>query len=493
MRKIFIGTILTVALAAGLSACAAPAQSAAQQTPTAIPAVTADGTVIAEGKVVPADSVNLSFERTGTVAEILVAEGDTVQVGQPIARLDTRDLSLQVEQAQVSLDQAKADYAKLLEAATPEQVAAAQAEIARAQGSLQSTQASVTQSDITAARAQLESAKAALAQLVAGAKSTDIQSAQAAVDQARAGLESQRSALSQTKLNAELAVTKAANALRNAQDEYSRTYWDNRELEKLPGNLPQARQDAEAAARRAVENGEKDLAQAQMAIEQARQAEAAGVQSASAQLRDAEARMAKLLAPADADRLAAARADVATAQAHLAQLTGAERQGNVTSAQASVSAAEAHLAEIQAKPTDATLAAAAARVKGAEVSLEQARLAVEKTTLSAPIAGTIVEINLKVGEIPATTTTAVVLADLSNWKIETADLTELSVVRIHKGDAATITFDAIPGFEIPGKVTEIMLLGKNRQGDIVYTVVIKPTSWDERLRWNMTASVTIGS
>jgi HlyD family secretion protein len=203
--------------------------------------------------------------------------------------------------------------------------------------------------------------------------------------------------------------------------------------------------------------------------------------------------MAKLLAPADADRRAAAQADVAAAQARLAQLTGAERQGNVVAAQASVSAAEAHLAEIQAKPTDATLAAASARVKGAEVNLKQARLAVEKTTLSAPIAGTIVEINLKVGEIPATTSAAVVLADLSSWEIETDDLTELSVVRIREGDAATITFDALPGFEIPGTVAEITSLGKNRQGDIVYTVTIKPSSWDERLRWNMTASAQINS
>jgi|GEM_PF-6756195 len=29
-------------------------------------------------------------------------------------------------------------------------------------------------------------------------------------------------------------------------------------------------------------------------------------------------------------------------------------------------------------------------------------------------------------------------------------------------------------------------------GDVIYTVVIKPGSWDPRLRWNMTATVTIG-
>jgi HlyD family secretion protein len=81
---------------------------------------------------------------------------------------------------------------------------------------------------------------------------------------------------------------------------------------------------------------------------------------------------------------------------------------------------------------------------------------------------------------------------MSAWQIETEDLTELSVVQIREGDPARITFDALPDFELPGVVERIKPLGKNRQGDIVYTIVVKPTTWDERLRWNMTASVQIG-
>lgn len=490
MRKILIGSVLSVALA-GLVACSAPAPAADTQ-PTALPVVQADSGVIAEAKVVPAQSVNLNFETPGTVAELLVAEGDTVTAGQSLARLDTRDLTLGVQQAQVNMEQAQADYDKLLEGATPEQVAAAQAEIARAQGGLQATQGGVTQADVQAARAELESARAALAQLEAGAKSTDITSAQANVEQARIGLQQQRDALSQGKSSAEIALQTAANTLRNAQDEYSRIYWDNRELEKLPGDLPQARRDQEAAAERAVQNAEQGVAQAQLALEQAQQAEVTGIQAAETRVRDAEAQLEKLLSPADRDRIAAARAQVAAAQARLARLTGAERQGNVAAAAASVESAEARLNELNAKPTEATLASALARVKGAEVALKQAQLALEKATLSAPIAGTVAELNLKVGEVPGNTEPVIVLADLSSWQIETEDLTELSIVRVREGDQVTVTFDALPGFELPGTVDQIKPMGKNRQGDIVYTVVVKPNSWDERLRWNMTASVNIG-
>jgi HlyD family secretion protein len=40
-------------------------------------------------------------------------------------------------------------------------------------------------------------------------------------------------------------------------------------------------------------------------------------------------------------------------------------------------------------------------------------------------------------------------------------------------------------------VKRIMPLGSSVGRDTVYTVVIAPDSWDDRLRWNMTASVRI--
>ena len=491
MRKLAYIMIASIVLVA-LTACA-QAAPASQVAPTTLPAVQAASGVIAEAKVVPANSVNLAFESPGVVAEILVAEGDAVAANAPLARLDTRNLSLSVEQAQVSVEQAKADYDKLLEGATPEQIASAQAEIQRAQGSLQATQGGVTGADVRAARAELESARAALAQLAVGAKSTEIQSSQANLDQARINLQQQRDALAQAKLNAESAVETAANALRNAQDEFSRIHWDNVEREQLPGDLPQELIDREAAAKRAVEDREQGMGQAQLALEQARQAEATGIQAAEARVRDAEAQHEKLLSPRDADQIAQARAQVASAEAKLARLTGGERAGNVAAASAGVASADAKLNELNTKPSDATLAGAAARVRGAEVALKQAQLAVEKATLNAPIAGTVAELNLKVGEVPGSAAAVIVLADLSSWQIETEDLTELNIVKVREGDQVTVTFDALPGFELPGTVSEIKPLGKNRQGDIVYTVVVEPNSWDERLRWNMTASVIIGA
>lgn len=83
------------------------------------------------------------------------------------------------------------------------------------------------------------------------------------------------------------------------------------------------------------------------------------------------------------------------------------------------------------------------------------------------------------------------LADVARWKIETSNLNERNVVRFRIGSPAQITIDAIPDIILTGNVTTIQPRGIDQYGDITYTVTIAPNSWDERLRWNMSASVTI--
>ena len=70
------------------------------------------------------------------------------------------------------------------------------------------------------------------------------------------------------------------------------------------------------------------------------------------------------------------------------------------------------------------------------------------------------------------------------------DVSELNIVGIKIGQAVKVTFDAIPGLDLSGKVLRIQSLGVNKQGDITYKVVVQLDQQDERLKWNMTALVT---
>ncbi len=480
--------IIILAVIAALTGCAAAPAAQQPAEPTAAP-VAAEAGVVADGTVLPAAEVTLRFERAGAVAEILVEEGATVAAGQPLARLDARQLELRVAEARTGLERATARYNQAAEGASPEAVAVAEAELAQALAALEQARAGVTAADLAAAEAQLAEARAALAAVLDGPKSTAVTQAQSAVDQAGAGLRQEADALSAAKTRAQLGLEQAANELRERQQAYQRIYWDNQDLARLPGDLPEERSDLEATALRAVEDAESRLRQAQVAFEQAQQAEAEGVASAEAGLRDAQARLEQLLAAPDADRVAAARARVAAAEANLAQLRGPARATQLEAAAAGVSRAEAALARAAAEPRAVDLAVAQVEVEAAQVALDQAELELAQATLVAPFGGTVARIDLEPGALAGPDTPALVVADLSSWRVETADLTELEVVRLREGDPVTVRFDALPELELPGVVRQVKPIGADRQGDIVYTVVVSLEQSDPRLRWNMTAVV----
>jgi HlyD family secretion protein len=146
---------------------------------------------------------------------------------------------------------------------------------------------------------------------------------------------------------------------------------------------------------------------------------------------------------------------------------------------------------LEAGARDEEIASAAASVAEAEAALQQAQASLDDTVLRAPVAGTLAALHVKTGEQVASGHPVAELADLSEWQIETDDLTELDVINVAEGDRVVMTFDAIPGLELGGSVVRIKPIGEEKLGDITYTVIVQPDEQDPRLRWNMTAVVTI--
>lgn len=66
--------------------------------------------VEASGSVVPISTVNISPKTTGRLAALYVDQGDTVTLGEIIARMDSADLEAQLAQMQAELIQAEAEY-----------------------------------------------------------------------------------------------------------------------------------------------------------------------------------------------------------------------------------------------------------------------------------------------------------------------------------------------------------------------------------------------
>lgn len=163
----------------------------------------------------------------------------------------------------------------------------------------------------------------------------------------------------------------------------------------------------------------------------------------------------------------------------------------VQQALAAIENAKMQLARLQ--PTAEDIAAAQANVTAAQAARDVAAEQIKNARLVAPFAGTIVTLDVRAGEFASPGTPVIRLADTANWQVETTDLTELNIVNVSEGTPVTLTFDAIPGLELAGKVARVRSFGENKQGDIVYTVYVTPDQQDPRLRWNMTAKVVIGN
>lgn len=149
----------------------------------------------------------------------------------------------------------------------------------------------------------------------------------------------------------------------------------------------------------------------------------------------------------------------------------------------------------QARTTFDRNRAALAQVEADLITQESKKTEAEglmdKTELRAPMEGTVAFLDVKVGEHALLGTVLVRIADESAWVIRSDDLTELAIARVRVGNQVALTFDGIPGLEIPGKVTMIRPYGEKKRGDITYTVTITPERWDDRLRWMMTAQIAI--
>jgi multidrug efflux pump subunit AcrA (membrane-fusion protein) len=117
------------------------------------------------------------------------------------------------------------------------------------------------------------------------------------------------------------------------------------------------------------------------------------------------------------------------------------------------------------------------------------RAALANAEVRAPFAGTITNLELKVGEFSAAGTPVVTLADLSNWVVKTTDLTEIDVVNIKEGELVKLTLDAMPDVELDGRVLTIAQGYAEKQGDIVYEVTILLAGSNPGMRWGMTAQV----
>jgi len=398
--------------------------------------------VSAEGFVVPAQKAELSFQVGGQVVEIPVVEGDSVDEGQVLIRLDSTDQQKAVEQAEAGVTQAEAA-------------------LSSAQAALGQVTAGATDEAITQAEAAVQTAKAQLAQVKAGPTDEAIAQAEAAQRRVEAQLEQVLAGARPEDLEAAAADTLAAQAsVRQTQSAYDEIAWAGD-----VGEAPQA-----------------------VALEQATLAYEA-----------VKAQYERLLNGATIEEVAIAQAGVEESKAALEAVKAGPTSEAIAIAEAGVAEAEAALATVRAGATDEEIAIAEAGVNEAEAGLISANAALaiaqkalEDYELKTPFGGSVARVSTEEGESVSPGVPVVSLSDSSTWYVETDDLTEIDIVQVAVGQPVSVTIDAIPNQEFSGVVTDVAPRSEIKRGDVTYTVTIMLTdAEDAPLRWGLTVFVDI--
>jgi len=166
-------------------------------------------------------------------------------------------------------------------------------------------------------------------------------------------------------------------------------------------------------------------------------------------------------------------------------------QANVAAANAQRDIAQAQLERLKAGATEAQINAAQASVAQAKAGMQAAQATWNEATLIAPFDGTIAQIDTEAGQVVGPGSPIVSMADFKAWVIETDDLSEVDVINVQPDQAVTITFDALPGVKLNGRVLAITPKAQTKRGDVTYTVKIAIDEPDPKLRWGMTGQVEI--
>ncbi len=443
-----LSAALCVALT--VSACSGAATPAPTQDAAAVP-IADVGAVVAEGRLEPDRTALLAFQQGGQVAEIAVVEGESVKAGDVLAQLSNGEaLAAQVAQAKQAVLDAQNSVKTLNEnvditrAQIENEIANAEKELDKAQRRLKN----ISSPDIAYYQDQLKKAQDAYQTAVENVEITDIGEAGKALQVAKDNLQTWTNILNDV----------------------------NTELQKYPGaDMVFAAAAGTFIKPADAQKGYDDAVEAervaQLRYDQAQRGNTQTLKDLQDAVDDAQGNLNGAKNPKELDvQVAQAQVDLITAQ---------------------IADAQNRLAKLANGPDPDQLALAQARVEAANTQLAAAEAALTNSQIVASIDGTVVEVTIKVGEQASPGVRAITVAALDSWVVKTNNLTEIDVVRLQAGQAAEVVLDALPDAPMQGTIREISQTFTDNRGDVTYEVTVVLTEVDPRARWGMTAQVTV--
>lgn len=165
---------------------------------------------------------------------------------------------------------------------------------------------------------------------------------------------------------------------------------------------------------------------------------------------------------------------------------------NLEAANAAVQEAQWYAAALRGDPVSAEASGARlAALQEAKDAVLAAEARLEATQAISPFDGVVGSVDIRLGEFASPGQVVVVVSDLDHLQVETTDLSELDLPKVHVDDAATVAIDAL-GEQAFGHIIAISPVADLLGGDVVYKVFVALDNAPDGLRPGMTAVVTFG-
>lgn len=166
-------------------------------------------------------------------------------------------------------------------------------------------------------------------------------------------------------------------------------------------------------------------------------------------------------------------------------------EAEMTRAEAQLAYAQQAYENMKAGPDPNAIAMAEATLKSVQAALQVAQEALDATILRAPADFMVVKLDLQAGKKVSADEVVVILGDLSQWVVETDNLTEVDALNISVGEHLTVVPQAVSGLNLEGVVESISKLGEEKNGRVIYTAKITLLNAPPQLRWGMTVVVKV--
>ena len=131
-----------------------------------------------------------------------------------------------------------------------------------------------------------------------------------------------------------------------------------------------------------------------------------------------------------------------------------------------------------------------ARALQAQAGLQLAQANLAQGTLVAPFDGTVVSIDVHVGEVVQPDQVVATIGDLNRLQVETKDLSERDIANVRIGQAAVVHLKAFSQ-DLKGQVIAISPKTEEYKNDTVVKVTIQLDQQPDGLLWGMTGDVDI--